>query len=194
MCSRSAAAFASIREHTSAYVSIRQRLACGRLRRRKGRSPSATAYVSIRQHTSAFISMRQHASAYVSIRQHTSATHLLAVAAAKRQKSERSSIRQHTSAYVSIRQHASAYVSDSPAGGCGGEKAPLRRTIAYITPPPQRPQYMRRLPSAPAPAYVSIRQHTSAATIYASPPLSTSACERSNIRRTSSLRPHTLAV
>ncbi len=48
----------STRQHTSAYVSIRQH---------------TSAYVSIRQHTSAHISTRQHTSAHVSIRQHTSA-------------------------------------------------------------------------------------------------------------------------
>jgi hypothetical protein len=40
-----------IRQHTSAYVSIRQR--------------------SIRQHTSAYVSIRQHTSAYIRIGQHT---------------------------------------------------------------------------------------------------------------------------
>jgi hypothetical protein len=71
-------------QHTSAYVSIRQR---------------TSAYVSIRQHTSAYlqrtsayVGIRRHTSAYVSIRQHTSAY---------------VSVRQHTSAYVSIRQHTS---------------------------------------------------------------------------------------
>ncbi len=92
----------SIRQHTSAYVSIRQ------------------AYVSIcqmricsraqhsQQHTSAYVSIRQHTSAYVSIRQHTSA-YVKCESAVGR--STLNSIRQHTSAYVSIRQHTSAYVS-----------------------------------------------------------------------------------
>jgi hypothetical protein len=83
-------AYVSIRQHTSAYVSIR-----------------TSAYVSIRQHTSAYASIRQHTSArcpFISIRQHTQAC---------------VSIRQHTSTYVSkvpvtppcICQHMSAYAS-----------------------------------------------------------------------------------
>jgi hypothetical protein len=67
--------------HTSAYVSIRQRM---------------SAYVSVRQLMLAYVSIRQHTSAYVSLRQLTSAY---------------VSVCQHTSAYVSIRQHTLAYVS-----------------------------------------------------------------------------------
>jgi hypothetical protein len=74
-----AAALMGIRQHTSAYVSIRQHTAPLQLQ-----APLQlrcqylyflyySAYVSIRQHTSAYVSMRQHTSAYVSIRQHTSA-------------------------------------------------------------------------------------------------------------------------
>jgi hypothetical protein len=74
----------SIRQHTSAYVSIRQHSYCTKLR------------TFCTEHTSAYVSIRQHTSAYASIRQHTSAY---------------ASIRQHTPAYVSIRQHTSAYVS-----------------------------------------------------------------------------------
>jgi hypothetical protein len=58
---------AYVRQHSSAYVSIRQR---------RDRGPTCS---SIRQHTSAYVSIyaayvsiRQHTSAYVSIRQHTS--------------------------------------------------------------------------------------------------------------------------
>jgi hypothetical protein len=54
----------SIRQHTSACVSIRDRLV---------RRLQSERYVSIRQHASAYVSIRQHTSAYVSIRQHTSA-------------------------------------------------------------------------------------------------------------------------
>jgi hypothetical protein len=89
-------AYVSIRQHTSAYVSIR------------------SAYVSIR--TSAYVSMRQiclpqceeppeRAPRRASIRQHTSA-----YASIRQHASAYASIRQHTSAYVSIRQHTSAYV------------------------------------------------------------------------------------
>jgi hypothetical protein len=69
-------AYVSIRQHASAYVSIRQPLVFrAPLHARRAVLP---AYVSIRQdsirqHTSAYVSIRQHTSAYVSIRQHTSA-------------------------------------------------------------------------------------------------------------------------
>jgi hypothetical protein len=91
----------TLRQHTSAYVSIRQH---------------TSAYVSIRQHTSACVCIRQHASAcvnasassaYVSICQHTSAC-----VSMRQHTSAYVSIRQHTSAYVSIRQHTSAYVPE----------------------------------------------------------------------------------
>ena len=73
-----------IRQHTSAYVSIRQH------RDIRGSSEDCAAacqpaYFSIRQHTSAYVSIRQDTSAYVRTR-------------------------QHTSGYVRIRQDASGYV------------------------------------------------------------------------------------
>jgi hypothetical protein len=70
------------RQHTSAYVSIRQRIPGSLSEKRCLQAPT---YVSIRQRTSAYVSgylavylrsvvcRRQHTSAYVSIRQHTSA-------------------------------------------------------------------------------------------------------------------------
>jgi len=78
----SVTAYVSIRQPTSAYVSIRQhrcysavhmpRLPLHCLRQ------NTSAYVSIRQHTSTYVSIRQHTSAYVSIRKHTcySAVHM----------------------------------------------------------------------------------------------------------------------
>jgi hypothetical protein len=55
---------ASIRQHKSAYVSIR----------RGSRPRGSRIYIyTLCQHTSAYVSIRQHTSAYVSIRQHTSA-------------------------------------------------------------------------------------------------------------------------
>jgi hypothetical protein len=89
-------AYISIRQHTSAYVSIRSAhtsahtSASSALRREPPRRsapllPAPVAYVSIRQHTSAYVSIRQHTAAYVSIRV------LFRV--------------QHSSAYVSIREH-----------------------------------------------------------------------------------------
>jgi hypothetical protein len=97
-----------IRQHTSAYDSIRQPL---------GMPGSPAAYVSIRQHTSAYVSIRQHTPAYVSIRQHTSA-YVRALQRGHRSRqapgtqftcftSTKVQIRQHTPAYVSIRQHTS---------------------------------------------------------------------------------------
>ncbi len=55
----------SIRQHTSAYVSIRQHKAvqmlCGI---KKGSRQHTSAYVSRRPHTSAYVRIRQHPSAY----------------------------------------------------------------------------------------------------------------------------------
>jgi hypothetical protein len=77
--------YVSIRQHTSAYVSIRG--AEGYL--------SIVPYVSIRQHTSAYVSIRQRTSAYGAPK----ATYQQCLTSAY------VSIRQHTSAYVSVRQH-----------------------------------------------------------------------------------------
>jgi hypothetical protein len=101
-------AYVSIRQHTSAYVSIRHILASTSTPVYANRwcTEHTSAHVSTRQHTSAYVSIRQPTSADVSRRQHTSAD------VSKRQHtSAYVSIRQHTSAYVSIRQHTSAYVS-----------------------------------------------------------------------------------
>jgi hypothetical protein len=103
-----------IRQHTSAYVSIRQLRSLARTLR-----PLTPAYVSIRQHTSAYVSIRQLRSlartlrpltpAYVSVRQHTSA---YATREERRKELPATiSIRQRTSAYVSIRQHSSAFAT-----------------------------------------------------------------------------------
>ncbi len=113
----------SIRQHTSASVSMHHPRLQQRACRLQVACQHTSAYVSIRQHTSAYItsvafeerafhpdtrsagvvsragqdvSRPLHTSAYVSIRQHTSA-HV--------------STRQHTSAHVSIRQYTSVYVS-----------------------------------------------------------------------------------
>ncbi len=62
--------YVSIRQHMSAYVSVSIRQNIFSIRQ------NSSAYVSIRQHTSAYVSIRQHASAYVqhtySIRQYIS--------------------------------------------------------------------------------------------------------------------------
>jgi hypothetical protein len=116
---RLASIYVSIRQYTSAYVSIRW----GALRRQPGwrrrqscqclyfcTSKQVLLYqyastcvpgvvTSVSQHPSAYVSIRQHTTASVRIRQHSSAS---------------VSIRQHTSAYVSICQHSSAYVNIRP--------------------------------------------------------------------------------
>jgi hypothetical protein len=116
----------SIREHTCAYVSIREHTPASH-NVAYDRAQGAEQCVS-HQHTSAYVSIRQHTSACVSIREHTPASRNVeydraqgaeqcvahkvpkAVAVA-RLPAIRHSIRQHTSSYVSIRQHTSAYVS-----------------------------------------------------------------------------------
>jgi hypothetical protein len=80
--SRLAPSGAYVRQHTSAYVSIRQQSSP------QSRLAPSGAYV------------RQHTSAYVSIRQQSSPQSRLAPSGAY--------VRQHTSAYVSIRQHTRA--------------------------------------------------------------------------------------
>jgi hypothetical protein len=117
-----------IRQHTSAYVSIRQHTAGVQLAR-DSITCKHTSYVSIRQHTSAYVSIRQHTSAYVSIRWHTAGGVQLAQEIAK---GEAGWGNGRATSYVSIRQHTSAYVSLRPNGrrkkkkyhkaGAGGEK------------------------------------------------------------------------
>jgi hypothetical protein len=92
-----APAYVSIRQHTSAYVSVTcipQYL----------QHQHTSEYVSIRQHTSALLAF--HSTCSTSIRQHTSA--LLAFQSISTAQRERAyaSIRQHTPAYASIRQHS----------------------------------------------------------------------------------------
>jgi hypothetical protein len=86
----------SIRQHTSAYLSIRQHSRGTDVFPRDIRLLPTPSPACIRQHTSAYVSIRQHTSAYLSIREDSSLLPLLP---------EYVSIRQHTSAYVSIRQH-----------------------------------------------------------------------------------------
>ncbi len=156
-------AYVSIRQHTSAYVSIRHlRASAPTCSIRQHTS----AYVSIRQHTSAYVTCVQvlQPSAYVSIRQHTSA---YVTCVQVLQPSAYVSIRQHTSAYVSIRQHTSAYVSIRHLRS----SAPA---LSLCSLPPSPAAVAAPVPrSLPAPAYVSIRQHTSA---YVSIRQHTSAC------------------
>jgi hypothetical protein len=126
-----------MRQHTSAYVSIRQ---CGEMQHFLRQHLAYTAYVSIRQH-----SIRQHTSAFVER------------GPGGVQESEYASIRQHTSAYVSIRQHTSAYVSirqHTP------EYTPAYVSKAHTCAPYSRSE--RDPGGVQESAYVSIRQHTSA--------------------------------
>ncbi len=107
-------AYVSIRQHTSAYVSIRSNLISSPLPTVK--VPYIRQHTYISQDTSAYVSIRQHTPAYVSIRQHTSAYGRISspmlhmcrhtvIHVSSYYKSAYVSIRQHTSAYVSIRQH-----------------------------------------------------------------------------------------
>jgi hypothetical protein len=104
-----------LRQHTPAYVSIRQHASYGTQHFDQPPAQHTPAYVSIRRHASACVSIRQHMSAYVSIRQHTSAYVSMRCAYVRAALPLSCvayvSIRQHTSAYVGIRQHTSAYVS-----------------------------------------------------------------------------------
>jgi len=138
-----AATCASIRVHTSAYVSIRQRR---HLCEQRG-AAATSAYVSIRQHTPAEAPVRAARSGR--FRYHTSAY---------------GSIRQHTPAYASGGTCASSAERPLPL-------APSRRTRAgavMSTLPAiesTSSSTSRSCPplSATTPsAYVSIRQHTSA--------------------------------
>jgi hypothetical protein len=140
------------------------------------------AYVSKRQQTSANVSKRQQTSANVSIRQHTSAN---------------VSKRQHTSAHVTrLRVHVTRGFGGSPermpATSLFGANIHQKTsqylyfctsTASKLSTCLMEPVYTNELsPSRPSklkmssllPAYVSIRQHTSA--------------------YTSSVRPHTLLV
>ncbi len=104
----------SIRQHTSAYVSMRQHTRSIRqLKPAYVRVPAlveeAVVNTSVRE-LDAPVPTCQHTSAYVSIRQHTPAYASIAYANLMRPCPPVSK-RQHTSAYVSIRQHTSAYVS-----------------------------------------------------------------------------------
>jgi hypothetical protein len=141
-----------MRQHTSAYVSIR-------LLPHVGRERCPHLHVSIRQHASAYADVcsrgrpspsagqRQRMRSYVSIRQHTSAYGSIRLHALIRGRTAPAYaiIRQHTSAYVSIRQNTAAYGSmPSPAAG------QRQRMRSYVS--------IRQHTSA----YVSIRQHTAA--------------------------------
>jgi hypothetical protein len=173
------AAHVSIRQHTSAHVSILHpcyqllllaRAACVSRRQHK------SDYISIRLHPcyqllllarAACVSIRQIISAYVCIRAISSsfspALHTSAYFSTRQHTSKPGagrascgSIRQHTSAYVIIRQHTSAYGSirqhtSRPGAGRGSCLRP-----PHTQPNPSWRSY--RGPSAVPP--VSIRQHT----------------------------------
>jgi hypothetical protein len=82
----------SIRQHTSAYVSIRSRRS----------TPPACQSIASPKYLSAYVSIRQHTSAYAQGGPHRLHASL----------SPRRSTCQHTSAYVSARQHTSEVPSD----------------------------------------------------------------------------------
>jgi hypothetical protein len=157
-----ASAYVSIRQHTSAYVSIRQHTQPQSAASR-GRRSCPDAYVSIRIAYVYLDGVRIDVYAYVCYtyagiripgwcpkstytraRESSEALDDKCCAAYVR-------IRPHTSAYVSIRQHTSAYVSIR------------QHTSAYVSIRPKS-TYTRARESSEAlnAAYVSIRQHTSA--------------------------------
>jgi hypothetical protein len=108
--------YVSIRQHTSAFVSV---CVCS-MRRTDDIRMSTFVYVC--QHTSAYVSIRQHTSAYVSI----------CVGSMRRTDDTRMStfvyVRQHTAAYVSIRQHTSAYALSV----CAAQTTHACRHLFYI--------------------------------------------------------------
>jgi hypothetical protein len=137
----------------------------------------SSAYVSIRQRSTCLIlelpDMRQPMSAYVSIRQHTRRSRLTSSAA---KYLSDTSATGHTSAYVSLHQPTSAYVSIHVAAGLPA--APRSTCLIPALPDIRQPtsayvslrQHTRRsrpglipaLPDIrqPTSAYVSLRQHT----------------------------------
>jgi hypothetical protein len=171
-CIRQHTAYVSIRQHTSAYVSIRQ---------------AVSSDTCIRRHTSAY-GIRKYTSAYVSMRQAVGATPLPSISMEQRALYIRPTsayvrIRPHTSAYVavesrdtsalayvSIRQQTSAYVSKgtSALDEHGGEGYSRRLMVCDDGTPHvfgccclilrDAAPVLRQHPSA----YISIRQHTSA--------------------------------
>jgi hypothetical protein len=109
----------SIRQHPSAYVSIRQHtsILVASSAVMCGCGPRNSIYT---KHPSASVSIRQHPSAYVSVRQRTSGVRVrrkelyiysiyVRIPSIRQYASACVRIRQHTSAYVSIRPHTSAY-------------------------------------------------------------------------------------
>jgi hypothetical protein len=107
--------YVSIRQHTSAYVSIREDIyhtsAYVRIREdiyqptlsvwsSEEQRRAVAVCTCIRQHTSAHVSIRQHTSAYVRTRQHTAYVSISATAESLCLIYVR--MRPHTSAYVSI--------------------------------------------------------------------------------------------
>ena len=134
--------------------------------------PSAS--VSIRQHTSANSRQGWHLArtkAYVSIRQHTSAS--VSIRPTRVASCSHKSIRKNTSAYVSIRQGATLLAQNSQVSEPAVQARSIAQQHAVVTPPRLR-LCIHQHPSA----YVSIRQHTSAACCCHSttpPPLHTSA-------------------
>jgi hypothetical protein len=129
----------TLRQHTSAYASIRQHTYI---------APAAGHVVASNDRLC--VSIRQHTPAYTSIRQHTymapGAGHVVA-------SNDRLcvSMCQHTSAYASIHQHTSAYVYSTWCGSCLRQQGSTLRACSDADCP--SPLYTRQLTSA----YVSIR-------------------------------------
>jgi hypothetical protein len=133
------------------------------------RAPSASpAYVSMRQHTSAYVSIRLHTSAYVRIRQHTSA-YVSIRAQTPGHPPPRARPPHRLPAGGSIRIFVLAKQVNQQVkylAGCDDPIPPKHSIYTKLWSSPSiSPIYLKlwegfcRLPS---PAYVSIRQHTSA--------------------------------
>jgi hypothetical protein len=125
----------SLRQHTSAYARIRQHTRLSQqpawLVRRKQCSIATSAYVSIRQHTSSYVIIRQQTPACVSICQHTPA-----YARTRQHTSAHVSIRQHTPAHVSIRQHTGGACAAETSRDSHNRPHPSQRARAACTTSP----------------------------------------------------------
>jgi hypothetical protein len=116
-------AYGSIRQHTSAYVSIRVFRSCGSAGGRNAATcctyTNTSAYVSIRQHTSAYACLRVAGARAAESLPLAVCVCVCVCGSAWLYVYIYVSIRHHTSAYVIIRQNTSAYVSGrKPASSC----------------------------------------------------------------------------
>jgi hypothetical protein len=151
-----------IREHTSAYVSIRQHTS--------NTSPVSIAsanqpiaYVGIRRHTSAYVSIPEESAHIDATRETASETTWSTLMLLP----PRFCIRQHTSAYVSIHQYTSAYASIR-ARRLGPHSCCLPHIYLQVSKRQHTSAYTSQIPAGGRPlcqhtsAYASIREHARA--------------------------------